>query len=481
MSLVGSNPTLSATVRWLRVHWGTGSQVKNRTIKWLLGLAWVTAGLYFADKGATYYRQGRTLPPSVINTIPEMPPHHAGDRVLVFAPHPDDEALGCAGVIQQAMQAGAQVWVVFMTNGDGFRLAVERQFRQSRPSPEQHIQFGKMRQKEARRAMHLLGLADWRIIFLGYPDRGLYSLWRSNWTPSNPLRSYYTDTGSNPYRDTLRPGVTYCGQNVLRDVESVLRRTVPTHVYVTYPADDHPDHTATALFVMSALARLRMQGIGFAQRVVLRHYMVHCGDWPQPQGLHEDEPLTPPPAFFNIGLHWVKLSLTPPQQVRKMNAIKAHTSQMLMMSRFLQSFVRQNELFIEQRVVVPMEPSLGVVWDEPDEEDVLRNLQAPGDFSSAELRMENGQAVFHVRTRSKPRSGFSYSCTVHTLLPNGEVTTALLRTKPGKQSRNAYVDEEGVTFRLPTLPSGSVVVIHAQSRFAGLPMDQTGGYVVSFP
>lgn len=454
---------------------------ERQSLRWLFWLVWIAFGLYFADRGASYYRQSTALPPSVIKDIPEMLPHRAGDRVLVFAPHPDDEAIGCAGVIQQALNAGAQVWVVYMTNGDGFRLAVERQFRQPRPTPEQHIQFGEMRQREARRAMHLLGLADWRVTFLGYPDRGLYSLWRSNWTPSNPLRSYYTDTGSNPYRETLRPGVTYCGQNVLRDVESVLRRTVPTHVYVTHPADDHPDHSATALFVMSALARLRMQGIGFAHRVVLRHYLVHCTDWPHPQGLHEDQPLTPPPAFFNIGLHWVKLSLTPPQQVRKMNAIKAHTSQMLMMSRFLQSFVRQNELFIEQPVVVHMEPSHGIVWEEPDEEDILSNLQAPGDFSSAELRMENGRAVLHINTRSKPRPGFSYSCTVHAVLPNGDVTTTLLRTKPGTQSRNARVDEDGVTFRLPTLPSGSVVVLHAQSRFAGLPVDETIGRVVRLP
>jgi LmbE family N-acetylglucosaminyl deacetylase len=444
-------------------------------------MVWIAFGLYFADRGASYYRQSTALPPSVIKDIPEMPPHHAGDRVLVFAPHPDDEALGCAGVIQQAMQAGAQVWVVFMTNGDGFRLAVERQFRQSRPSPEQHIQFGKMRQKEARRAMHLLGLADWRIIFLGYPDRGLYPLWSWNWTPSNALRSYYTDTDTNPYRDTLHLGVLYCGQNVLRDVETILRRTVPTHVYVTHPADDHPDHAATALFVMSALARLRMQGIGFAQRVVLRHYMVHCGDWPQPQGLHENQPLTPPSPFFHIGLQWVKLSLTPPQQVRKWNAIKAHTSQMLMMPRFLQSFVRQNELFIEQPTVVQMEPSYGIVWEEPNEEDILKNLQAPGDFSSAALRMEHGQAVLHISTRSKPRSGFTYTCTVHALLPNGEVAVTLLRTKTGKHGRNARVDEDGVTFRLPALPSGTTVVLHTQSRFAGLPVDETIGRVVRLP
>ncbi|GBC96048.1 1D-myo-inositol 2-acetamido-2-deoxy-alpha-D-glucopyranoside deacetylase [bacterium HR16] len=454
---------------------------KKRTLKWLLWLAWVVGGLYFADKGASYYRQARALPRSAIEAIPEMPPHRAGDRVLVFAPHPDDEALGCAGVIQQALSAGAQVWVVYMTNGDGFRLAVEQHYRQPKPTPEQHILFGEMRQQEARRAMHLLGLADWRITFLGYPDRGLYLLWQSNWTPSNALRSYYTDTDSNPYRDTLRPGSTYCGQNVLRDVETVLRRTVPTHVYVTHPADDHPDHAATALFVQTALARLRLQGIGFAQRVVLRHYLVHCGDWPQPQGLHPDEPLTPPSAFFNIGLHWKRLSLTPQQQMKKLKAIRSHNSQMLMMSRFLQSFVRQNELFIEQPVTMSLKPAHNTVWEEPDEEDFLRELQSPGDFSWGVLQMENGQLILHLSTRGKPRTGFTYTCTAHVLLPDGNITTITLRAKIGKHSVSAQVNEDGVTFRFPAPPSGSLVTLHAQSRFAGLPVDKTIGRVIRLP
>ncbi|GIV16826.1 MAG: hypothetical protein KatS3mg022_2261 [Armatimonadota bacterium] len=454
---------------------------KKSTLRWLFWLIWIAGGLYFADKGASYYREARALPRSVIETIPEMSPHRAGDRVLVFAPHPDDEAIGCAGMIQQAVAAGAQVWVVYMTNGDGFRLAVEQQYRLPKPTPEQHIQFGELRQQEARHAMRLLGLADWRTIFLGYSDRGLYLLWSSNWTVSNALRSYYTGTDSNPYRDTLRPGATYCGQNVLRDVETVLRRTVPTHVYVTHPADDHSDHAATALFVQTALARLREQGIGFARSVVLRHYLVHCGDWPQPQGMHPDEPLTPPVAFLNIGLHWKRLTLTSQQQATKLKAIQAHASQMRMMSRFLQSFVRENELFIEQPVALQLAPVQGIVWEEPDEEDLLRELQAPGDFSWGRLYLEHGRLIVHLSTRGKPRTGFTYSCTAHVLLPNDNITTVTLRAKVGKHNASAQVDEDGVTFRFPSFPSGSVVTLHAQSRFAGLPVDKSIGRVVRLP
>lgn len=38
-------------------------------------------------------------------------------RVLVVAPHPDDEVFGCAGLVQQLVQSGTQVDVVIVTGG----------------------------------------------------------------------------------------------------------------------------------------------------------------------------------------------------------------------------------------------------------------------------------------------------------------------------------------------------------------------------
>ena len=40
------------------------------------------------------------------------------DRVLVVSPHPDDESIACSGLIQHALEAGAQVRVLWMTAGD---------------------------------------------------------------------------------------------------------------------------------------------------------------------------------------------------------------------------------------------------------------------------------------------------------------------------------------------------------------------------
>ena len=39
-------------------------------------------------------------------------------RVLMLAPHPDDESLGTGGLIQRATRAGGEVHVVFVTDGD---------------------------------------------------------------------------------------------------------------------------------------------------------------------------------------------------------------------------------------------------------------------------------------------------------------------------------------------------------------------------
>ena len=40
------------------------------------------------------------------------------ERLLVIAPHPDDEIIGCGGLIQKIKENGGKVYVIFLTNGD---------------------------------------------------------------------------------------------------------------------------------------------------------------------------------------------------------------------------------------------------------------------------------------------------------------------------------------------------------------------------
>ena len=45
------------------------------------------------------------------------------DRLLVIAPHPDDELISSGLTIQKALKAGARVHVALLTLGDAFGVA----------------------------------------------------------------------------------------------------------------------------------------------------------------------------------------------------------------------------------------------------------------------------------------------------------------------------------------------------------------------
>jgi LmbE family N-acetylglucosaminyl deacetylase len=46
------------------------------------------------------------------------PSFTAQSRLMVIAPHPDDESLACSIVVQRAVRAGARVRVIYATDGD---------------------------------------------------------------------------------------------------------------------------------------------------------------------------------------------------------------------------------------------------------------------------------------------------------------------------------------------------------------------------
>ena len=83
------------------------------------------------------------------------------DRVLVIAPHPDDESLGCGGLIAECCAQGRPPAVVIATDGTG-----------SHPHSQLYppARLRQVREQEARTALQLLGLPMDHLHFLGLRD-----------------------------------------------------------------------------------------------------------------------------------------------------------------------------------------------------------------------------------------------------------------------------------------------------------------------
>jgi LmbE family N-acetylglucosaminyl deacetylase len=264
-----------------------------------------------------------------------MDPPRSSDRVLVVAPHPDDETLCCAGFLQQAVRAGATVGVVWITAGDSFEIDAIVTELTLHPKGAGLEQLGLRRMSEAHAAADLLGVPRSHQYLLGYPDRDVRALLQEPRT--GPLRSRYTGASTVPYAEALRPGSDYTGANLRRDLQDILTRFAPSVVLVAAPQDRHPDHAASG-----ALA-LALAGAG-TTRPRVYYWIVHGGHkWPSPRGLHPRLGLQPPARAS--ALPWRQLPLDEAQLEGKLAALRAHRTQLEVMSRFLNAFVRSNEIY----------------------------------------------------------------------------------------------------------------------------------------
>jgi LmbE family N-acetylglucosaminyl deacetylase len=146
------------------------------------------------------------------------------DRVLVFAPHPDDETLAVGELIQMARSNGARVRVVFATDGEDNPWPQRWLERRWRIRATERARWATRRRGEAAFALAALGLDPARDArFLGWPDQGL--------------------------TDVLMQD----GQGV-EVLAAEIRTFAPTHVVAPARDDRHPDHSA--LHVMLQLALL---------------------------------------------------------------------------------------------------------------------------------------------------------------------------------------------------------------------------------
>jgi len=398
-----------------------------------------------------------------------------GDRILVLAPHPDDEVLGAAGVLREAVRRGLPTRVVFLTYGDSNEWSFLAYRKRPVFLPRSVLAMGTLRRQEGLAAAAVLGVPAGNLSFLGYPDYGTLALWRDRWGTRPPGRGRLTRATAVPYSTAYRPGAPFKGEEILADLETILRQFRPTQIFVSHPADHHPDHAALYLFTRVALWDLQ----GAVPAATLHPYLVHYPHWPGEKGFHPREELRPP-AKLASGFCWRSRELEPGDVEVKQRALAAHRTQFAYSKSRLLPFVGPNELYgsLDVPALVPG----GAVVD-------LQNLA---------VRIENQELEINatlVRALPEGTSVNLYAFGYRPDRPFGSMPKLALRIGAEtltirdqdrilpRATAEARVTGAKLTARIPLAALGDPdrLFLHAETRLRNTSLNQTPWWVLELP
>jgi len=266
------------------------------------------------------------------NPYPRLAPARRDDRILIVAPHVDDEAIAAGGYVFDAIANGAEVYVVYLTAGDCARFSARLMHKTLEPTASNYLSVGRTRIAEAHAAMKLLGVPADHLFVLGYPDRGLRAMVDN---PDAIVRSSGTRAHEVPYDDALSPGSQYKIENAISDLKQVIELTRPTTVVAPVPFDQHPDHAATAEIVDFALDELQWRPSRLG-------YLVHSRRM-KPLVNTPERALLPPTRMK--GFSWATYPLSDRVQQVKTDVLMTYKSQKPYVFLLRNAFVRRNELF----------------------------------------------------------------------------------------------------------------------------------------
>ena len=151
-----------------------------------------------------------------------------GTRILILAPHPDDEINIAGNMIRTLAAAKAEIFVAYSTNGD-FEVSAE------------------VRAQEAVDALKILGVPREKIIFLGYGDGHKLSDTPTQ-SPAGHVETYAAEDFVDYAKKTFGRHSPYTRQNFKRDLKSLLLE-LRANIIFCVDFDSHPDHrTLSILF-----------------------------------------------------------------------------------------------------------------------------------------------------------------------------------------------------------------------------------------
>lgn len=329
-------------------------------------------------------------------------------RVLVIAPHPDDECLGAAGLMRMAIDAGHAVYVILLTSGDGFVQDAQRYYLSLTVTSEEYLHLGYERQKETVEALSAVGVQSDHIYFLGFPDGGLDALYRTHW--QEVFASPTTNQDAVPYLNASLGQRRYCGSDLWAAIRDLMEKIQPTILAMPHALDGHPDHWATHSFGSLAALSLAASGAPWAQSLSRLQYLVHWPAWPMPIGFRPGIEQTPPKGLAGLERSWRSVRLSPAAVRAKREALETYVSQMELIKPYMLTFIRSTEVFEWDPVRrIPPGPSRnpeqpeaawapgeGVVFLAPEEDLVTRMASSPNAIRSWQLDQHGGYGYLRV-------------------------------------------------------------------------------------
>ena len=285
----------------------------------------------------------------------------AGTRLLIIAPHPDDEVLSAAGLMQRVHEAGGTIRVVYLTNGEGYPEGVRVEEHHQLPTPADYRDYGRRREREARTALEALKIGDYAATFLSFPDGGLGKLMRAYWSERRPpYRSPYTRRNRPPASKVLIQATEFRGVDLTLELARIIGDFRPTMIVAPRKEDQHVDHCAAWYFTADALSDVTRVEPEFSADLVT--YIVHYYSWP----FEDDGPQLGPPPHLHGGVSgWLSLPLTRAEAHAKSVALKRYRTQMHVMAWFLDGFARSNEIFSRPAARRLVLPNRRAVCDDP--------------------------------------------------------------------------------------------------------------------
>jgi LmbE family N-acetylglucosaminyl deacetylase len=234
---------------------------------------------------------------------------NADTRLLVVAPHPDDESIATGELIQQVRASGGDVQILLLTNGDNNPWPQRWVERRLRIGTEDRRRWGARRRGEVERALRQLGVDSAALHPLGWPDMGITDRLGADFVPSMSALTACLDA---------------CQPNLL---------AMPAL------ADHHPDHGAAHVMVRLALAQ--WQG----RTPELLAYLVHG---------REGEVTGRVKLDSSVGLHANKLA-----------ALACHQSQMALSGKRMRRLAGRAERYQSIKGDSPRETAPVLPWVPP--------------------------------------------------------------------------------------------------------------------